>query len=232
MELLHFCKQLVFTPATTSLQPYWPSSSASVPRPVSLALTKLSWELSNSRADILAALSRVVPTGLLITLVADIPFLFEAIFNILNLDALLLASRSFDAALDSKWLLDSVHDGLEYLLNCVQGTNEAGDERDGKESEMSKGPDVAQGTDKKLPTLKLETKGLRKLLLEDWEVVENEGEAKNGESSCTNEGKRLQALLDDVNRLIDECQGLENVDWDGAIAALETRQKDGKLVEK
>lgn len=204
---------------------------------MSPALSESSWEGSNSRADILAALPRVVYKelflynqviqavlliGLLTTLAADIPFLFEAIFQILYLDVLLLASRLFEAALGSKWSHKLVQDGLEYLLNYSQGINEARDERDGKGSEMSKGPDVAEGTGAKLPPFKQDFKELRKLPLEDWEMVENKGEAKNGASICTNEEKRLQALLDDVNRLIDECQGLKNVDWDGAIAALET----------
>ena len=202
--------------------------------------------MSNLRADILAALlsvlyeelflnTRVVKLalrGLSINLTASLLFLFAVISRILHLNALLQAFQSFATAFSSKWSLHSVQDPLEYSLNDVQGINKAGDERDNKESMVPKGHGVAQATDAKLPPKRHGSKELRKIQQEDWEVVEKEGEAKNGANVHTDEEKRIQALLDDVNRLIDECQGRNNVDWDGVIAVLENEQKDCKFVEK
>jgi len=202
--------------------------------------------MSNSRADILAVLlfvlyqelflnTRVVKLalgGLSITLTANLLSLLAVISRILHLNALLQAFQSFATAFSSKWSLYSVQVPLECSLNDVQGINKADDECDNKGPMVPRRHGVAQATHARLPPLKYSSKELRKIQQEDWEVVGKEGEAKNGANVHTDEEKRIQALLDDVNRLIDECQGRDNVDWDGVIAVLENEQKDCKFVEK
>ncbi|RMZ74273.1 hypothetical protein GMOD_00003286 [Pyrenophora seminiperda CCB06] len=170
-------------------------------------------------------------TALLITL-ANLSVLSGDILRILHLNAFLLASRSLRAASSSKWSLYSVQDPPGYSLNDIQGIDQVSNERDRKGSRLPKGQDVVQGTDTNLARMKQGFKELPGLWLKDWELVENEGEGENGASVCSDQEKRIQALFDDVNHLIDECQERKDVDWDGVIAVLEKGQNDCKVVEE
>ncbi|KAI1538364.1 hypothetical protein PtrSN002B_005636 [Pyrenophora tritici-repentis] len=166
-------------------------------------------------------------TGLLITLAANLQYLFGAGSYTSLLDAILQAFQSLTAALVSKWSLYPVRDPAKCLLNDVQGITKVGDKSDGKGPEMPRGRGAAQGASSKLSTMEKDSKDSSKLSRDGWELIEKAGAAKNDANTITDEEKHQQALLHEVFRLINECKERKNVDWDGAIAVLEKGQKDG-----
>ncbi|EDU48728.1 hypothetical protein A1F94_005528 [Pyrenophora tritici-repentis] len=199
------------------------------------------WDVSNSRADVSVILLRAIYreallrprvvqpafTGLLITLAANLQYLFGAGSYTSLLDAILQAFQSLTAALVSKWSLYPVRDPAKCLLNDVQGITKVGDKSDGKGPEMPRGRGAAQGASSKLSTMEKDSKDSSKLSRDGWELIEKAGAAKNDANTITDEEKHQQALLHEVFRLINECKERKNVDWDGAIAVLEKGQKDG-----
>ncbi|KAF1830467.1 hypothetical protein BDW02DRAFT_650611 [Decorospora gaudefroyi] len=85
--------------------------------------------------------------------------------------------------------------------------------------------DVAQNIVLSLSTDQRPTEDSAEQLLEDWEFVEAEAklEAEHNTASAVHtdsEGEHQEALFDEVMRLIDSCDGLSGIDWDGVMGDL------------